>query len=1005
MYRISTLLFLALVAIGATWAQVSPRIYGVRVYSEPTAPVALVSFSADNTTELKVEADLTSLLGSSSLGAGSVRGAACDGKTYYMIVSDDGMLPYRLVALDLESKHTTVIKEGYEHSSNPLGSIIVNDIAYNPTDGLIYGVGYDLESAEVSGSEIDAQMALFVIDPETGDSEIRGLQDFCAFTVITFNAYGELLGVDTEGNLWTISLYSGNPMDQVDNLGYIPVGTQGMATDFETGNMYWAAYTADDYNVPSSNLLRISMSEDWMVTVEDLGDVVDATELVGLYVDPKPMSESAPATPEDFKVTPGANGADKATLSWTNPSTTRGGVALTAVSAKVYANDEYVTTVEGTPGAAATYEYTIAEPGLVSFSVSAVSGDEEGARAYSDEVFVGTDRPGAVGSLTAKRADAAKYDITVAWEAPKAGAQGGWFDAAQLTYKVVRRLDGKVIAEATTATTVTDSDITATGAYIYDVIPSTGAGEGPKASTEPCVSGPAIVPPYTMNLSDENDANLWTVANGDKDEYMWTILNNWGGSDTSFRYYPVEIVGGTQETDDWLISPSFALDATKYYAMSYDLRLWGDLFPATYTVNVGQGAEPSALTQVLESRESVVNDMVWETRTLSFKVASTGDYNIGFGALLANPIEVKGVYLREIARKDLAAESVAGAVGASVDKPGTYTVTVLNAGYEAVSSYTVSLVDAEGTELASRSVSEELASMATAQVELEWTPTAVGTVSLHAVVTTENDLNADNDKSASINVAVLPDGDWHAITDGTSYSAFAPFYLRALHSGVQTIYTSEELAGIGDKIYGVEYYYMPMGSSTIEPFDVKLALANTEEESFFGGSALAEDEFTAVFEGVVSLPADRQSVTILFDTPYEYTGKNLCVQTIHNSTSTASMLFNASVPKDGALVTAVYYSDEAPYDFTHTNYYNHRPNISLFSTGASGLENVSAVDRTEIVYNRSAKVLMLNREAEVRVISLQGNTVLKAQGSVIDASAISGPAIVTTGDTTVKIFF
>lgn len=685
----------------------------------------------------------------------------------------------------------------------------------------------------------------------------------------------------------------------------------------------------------------------------------------------------------------------------------RDGSKLGEFTVNVYAGDVKIASIDGAlPGEACSYEYTATEPAPVTFSVAASTEDGEGARAYADQVFVGEDRPAAVAAPSARRPDPAKYDIAVSWDAPAVGARGGWIDCGSLRYKVVRRIDGKVVADGISETSVTDADITATGAYIYDIIPATGAGEGVAASTAPCISGPSIVPPYSMNLADENDANLWTVANGDGDEYLWSILKNWGGSDTSYRFYPVELVGGVQPTDDWLISPSFSLEAGKYYSLSYDVRLWGDLFPATYTVNIGNGALPADLTRVLESREQVVNDMVWERRSLSFAVEKSGDYNIGFGVLLANPMEVKGVSLREIAKIDMTADLLAGAVATSVGETAKYTVTVSNTGYDAVKSYEVRLEDADGVVLASRVVEDVLPSMASARIDIEWTPEVAGSYMVSACVTADADGISSNDRSDALQVSVFPAGNWHDIADGKTYTAFAPFALRYRYSGAQTIYSAEELGAAPAQILGMEYAYMPMGSFVASDFDIRIAMANTEVEDFDSSEILEAEEFTDVYEGVMRLDPANSKVTIVFDRPFEYSGGNLCVQTQHSADQTVNMLFTALSPKEGAKVSAVYTSDTAPYDFSSTGLYTDRPNVSMLMSKGSGVDTVSAAgDNLTVMYDRSASRLILSKVSEVKVVSMQGATLLSAVGSSIDVSSISGAAIVVTDEGAVKIMF
>lgn len=75
------ILFVAVSAVFAASAQKTARVYGVRVYSDPSEPPALVSFPVDDTSRLTEEYDLTEVIGESVIEAGTVRAAASDGKS------------------------------------------------------------------------------------------------------------------------------------------------------------------------------------------------------------------------------------------------------------------------------------------------------------------------------------------------------------------------------------------------------------------------------------------------------------------------------------------------------------------------------------------------------------------------------------------------------------------------------------------------------------------------------------------------------------------------------------------------------------------------------------------------------------------------------------------------------------------------------------------------------------------------------------------------------------
>lgn len=204
----------------------------------------------------------------------------------------------------------------------------------------------------------------------------------------------------------------------------------------------------------------------------------------------------------------------------------------------------------------------------------------------------------------------------------------------------------------------------------------------------------------------------------------------------------------------------------------------------------------------------------------------------------------------------------------------------------------------------------------------------------------------------------------------------------------------------------MEYAYMPMGSFVASDFDIRIAMANTEVEDFDSSEILEAEEFTDVYEGVMRLDPANSKVTIVFDRPFEYSGGNLCVQTQHSADQTVNMLFTALSPKEGAKVSAVYTSDTAPYDFSSTGLYTDRPNVSMLMSKGSGVDTVSAAgDNLTVMYDRSASRLILSKVSEVKVVSMQGATLLSAVGSSIDVSSISGAAIVVTDEGAVKIMF
>ena len=93
------------------------------------------------------------------------------------------------------------------------------------------------------------------------------------------------------------------------------------------------------------------------------------------------------------------------------------------------------------------------------------------------------------------------------------GANGGWFDSENLTYKVVRYPDSVTLHENLNNTYFTDKTITELHGYYYKITAVTSAGEGIPTNTNAVVSGPAIdTLPYNGDFSSTNGLNLWTTS-------------------------------------------------------------------------------------------------------------------------------------------------------------------------------------------------------------------------------------------------------------------------------------------------------------------------------------------------------------------------------------------------------------------------------------------------------------------------------------------------------------
>lgn len=238
------------------------------------------------------------------------------------------------------------------------------------------------------------------------------------------------------------------------------------------------------------------------------------SSLILKYIKITPIGvTAAPAAPENLTVIPGSEGALEATVTFNAPSVTQKGEKLIELTkAEVYVNGELkeeITTIE--PGE----EKTVTVPTL--------QGDNEiMVRTYNDKgqgleskatVYTGVVVPGVVTNLKAK-IDGDKVSLT--WDAPQAGEDGGYVNPGKLTYMIMRN-DQTFMAYSHEGTEFTDdlSDFSINGQRIvsYVVYPKNEAGTGYGVYSNGIVLGDGV---YTLPFRE-------SFPNGNATTSPWGI--------------------------------------------------------------------------------------------------------------------------------------------------------------------------------------------------------------------------------------------------------------------------------------------------------------------------------------------------------------------------------------------------------------------------------------------------------------------------------------------------
>ncbi len=155
-----------------------------------------------------------------------------------------------------------------------------------------------------------------------------------------------------------------------------------------------------------------------------------------LYVDNFSVAEldaSVPATVSDLAVVADAQGANKATVSFTVPTQTVGGAAITEpVTVVVKRNGEEIKSETKAAGESVSFEDAVEAAGYYTYSVVASYADKTGDAATL-KAYIGYDTPDVVSNITVADKSGS---VDIAWEAPTKGAEGYVVNPADFKYNI-----------------------------------------------------------------------------------------------------------------------------------------------------------------------------------------------------------------------------------------------------------------------------------------------------------------------------------------------------------------------------------------------------------------------------------------------------------------------------------------------------------------------------------------------------------------------------------------
>ncbi len=528
--------------------------------------------------------------------------------TYYTTEDYDAYINTYVVNTNTWTIEQTFDQDGDTYS-------VAYAMSYDPIEKVAFGSFYD-------GTDESSYWGY--MDLSTGSvMKISSLDNI--LVAVAINDQGEVYAVDNDGYFLSVSKYTGE-INRIQRLtSSVTTDYQQAASISEDGKFYWAVVTTGDGI--ATGLITIDIAT---ATVEGVEQFTDYEYIGALYCEPASADEGAPANPTNLKL----NFVDdslKGYITFDVPAVDNLGAAISDdVKYIIYIDGEQALTGTTAAGQTATVNVEVAKAGTHTIAVRLANDKGQSSRIIGSQ-WIGIDRPVAVTNLTlTKDGDSAK----LTWTAPTGGAIGGYFDINRVSYTVTRLSDNKVVAEGLKETSFTDdlSSLTEPVYVTYKVVALADDVEGNSATTNGAVFGPAYQvsadKPVTFNLDTVDNFNLFTIINanlnGNRDDGEWQYSPSAGCAG---------FVSGTEDGDDWFITPDIYLKSDRQYIFSYDMQSYGGTYwPDKYEVYMGAGATAAAMTTQLLA-PTVVYWEEYRKVSIVVTVPADGVYNFGFHAL------------------------------------------------------------------------------------------------------------------------------------------------------------------------------------------------------------------------------------------------------------------------------------------------------------------------------------------------------------------------------------
>ena len=524
---------------------------------------------------------------------------------------------YGVVALNVMgvingSRHIQIDTKNWTETSNVMHdmsegtySLMPCSMAYDNISDTFYAFRY---KEDLSGLD------WVKVNPETSQYEmVAAYRGKTVVLTLACTPGGQMYYIDAEGDLYTVNKENGRT-SLVGNTGVKPAAyDQCMVWDNRSGSFLWAAlsnegsvlYTVNPATAETKRVMKFKNNE----------------QFVALYITDSEALPGAPAAVGRPQLKYSANGALDGNISFTVPSKTFSGDALTGtVNLNVWLDGENLKGEDVAAGSSVTIPVNLEEGNhYIAITTDNASGYSPMRYIYQ---YAGYDTPLAPGNARMEFADNINK---VTWSVPEAGVNKGYIDFDNLTYDVVRMPDNVKVKTGTKETSFSEPTPASLQAYYYRITAINNGHVSDISDTNRVLCGDAFPVPYSQNFDEEPTFNdFFKVVDNDGDGHTWRY-----GYSGEVR---MDYVKGDNpvDADDWLILPKVSMQDGVKYRFRMNMKTFTQSYPEDFEILIG--TDPDDLNTFKSIKKEVefteITGDEFGDYTCDFLVDADADYNL-----------------------------------------------------------------------------------------------------------------------------------------------------------------------------------------------------------------------------------------------------------------------------------------------------------------------------------------------------------------------------------------